>query len=89
MLFVGYIAHLDISITATHLLGTTNITVDHLSREKQAWPISLHQCYVTSQACCHILRIFQLLYPHGLDWTSVHFLQLFQEMLSWIHNNNS
>ena len=83
-----FIAHLDISVTATHLLGTTNVTADHLSRGKTNLA---HQCTPT---LCHQPSelphtIFQLLSPQGLDWTSTDFLHLFQETLLWIHKNNS
>ena len=81
------IAYLDISATATHLLGTTNVTADRLSHRKVGLT---HQFIPTLSYQQSKLphTIFQLLSPQGLDWTSAHFLQLFQEMLSWIHNNN-
>ena len=76
-----FIAHFDITITATHLPGVMNTTADHLSRGKltsarQSNPALSAQPTHLPPSISHIVS------PQGLDWTSPQFLQLFQEILS-------
>ena len=76
-----FIAHFDISIAATHLPGVLNTTADHLSRGNLIPAIRSYPAL--SQQPTHLPpSIFHMVSPQGIDWTSPHFLQLFQEALS-------
>ena len=78
-----FIAHFDIYLTATHLLGAVNITADHLS-----WGNTYKAFQATPSLVQNPTRIppsaFKLVSPYRVDWTSPSFLDLFQNILSYI-----
>ena len=79
-----FVAHFDICITASHLPGVINVTVDHLScgnmcQAFKATPsLTQYSAIIPSSAS-------GLISPHTLDWISPGFLQLFQITLSSIY----
>ena len=83
-----FVAHFDIYLTATHLPGVINVTADHLSRG------NLQQAFQATPTLSPVRTVipptaFQLISPCRLDWISPHFLQLFQQTLSFSDQRTS
>ena len=75
-----FVAHFNIQVTATHLPGALNVTVDHLSRG------NLTQAFISTptlsqQSTSIPPSAVKLVSPKQLDWTSLQFHHLFQETL--------
>ena len=76
-----FVAYFDITVSATHLPGVTNVTADCLSRNNilqafQATPV------LSMQPSPLPTPVTQIITPLGPDWTSPQFRQLFQKTLS-------
>ena len=78
-----FAAHFDIYITASHLPGIINVTVDYLSHGHTSKAFEATLTLAQHPTAIPPLP-FKLISPHTLDWTSPGFLQLFHDILSYI-----
>ena len=78
-----FVAHFDMHITATHIVGTLNVSADHLSRFDMSSFFSLNP-QATRQPAALPQPLLHLLSATGPDWTSPLFRKQFNDNLAMV-----